>query len=128
MNKKIILKFELYKEYARALKTLCESVRPEFLRQFFVENKLKSDYYDCYISLGAILDSIEENSFKVTAGAKENIKTTLFGNELKSLEDFCSCIAMDELEAFFDDADNGDVERCFIALEIIKFYSNKIIL
>lgn len=127
MNKKTILKFGLYREYARTLKTLCESVRPGVLSQFFDENKLKSDYYDCYIALGAILDSIQENSIKTDIGDKE-IKITLFGNELKSLKDFCSCITMDELEAFFDGEVDGDVEKCFIALQIIKFYSNKIIL
>lgn len=117
MNKKTILNFELYGEYTMALKTLCESVRPEFLRQFFTENKLKSNYYDCYISLGAILDSIEENSYKASTGAKGNIKVTLFRNELKSLEDFCSCISIDELEAFFESY--GEAERCFFALKII---------
>lgn len=117
MNKKAILKFELYKEYTMALKTLCESVRQEFLRQFFTENKLKNNYYDCYISFGAILDSIEENSFKASTGAKENIKVALFRNELKALEDFCSCISIDELEPFFESY--GEAERCFFALEVI---------
>lgn len=117
MNRKTILNFELYKEHTRALKTLCESVRPEFLRQFFTENKLKSNYYDCYISLGTILDSIEENSLKATTEEKENIKVALFRSELKSLEDFCSFISIDELESFFESY--GEAERCFFALEII---------
>lgn len=127
MNNKAILNFGLYKTYARALKTLCESVSPEFLRHFFAENKLKSNYHDCYISLMAILDNIEENSSKTDIGDKE-IKITLFENELKALKDFCSCISMDELEEFFNGEVYGEVEKCFIALEIVKFYSNKIIL
>lgn len=141
MNKKITINFEFPPECLGALKKICEYIRPGLLNQFFDENKLKQNYYDCYIALGALLDSIEENAYKINKKEsmkiityknelelleefcyfinKESMKITLYENELKALKEFCYCINTDDIETLFYFESYREIENCYNALKVI---------